>query len=1331
MTKAKRLALWGLVLSPVLLFPTAFLSARLWLNHHLKREFAFAGVRLHLENPLLGWDLDFSADSVALTAPRFGLHTGRVETDLRLWNSIASLKPSITLSAERMRIRVEPDSADSLERERRRKRGKAPSFPNVRIPVAVQVKAGRVEFAMGTRRSFEARGVNLYSQGPKGVVLEVSGLAVAGRGGDSALSDLGGFYRASARWFGTSLRYQLRAEDSAGNFVKLDGERRKRDLRVGKDSVDASLADFSAYASLFPGRNRIGSGADSGAGPRRRRGPPDFRDMALQGSLETGDHRTVRLHATFRSPAVWRIPSQAVELTGDFEDSLGHISIKSKGGSEEAAYLQGRFELPSLDSGFARAASGLTASLSGFTRNFRFRIGRRMLPGDAEIRRLRVLPGLVLVADVRTRDSSVFHGRAFRGPDSGSARGDSSWKCTFSGTVDPGETWVHAWVDTNVSFRHARVSGEAGRHGLKVEAWVRQPKAYGSAADSLYALQTINKSRYRLVASRVSGKEAVWPVTGQVEWSRRARNRTDSAAAGGAKAPTGRRRQVSLVFRTKHPRYGSAEYAMPGRGRMEVKAENLDGQKLPYARLAKLLSLHPVATGRFAWNWHARTGAIDAKADLTYNGHPLGMSARAQWDARTFAAEGLDLAFLESTLRLSGQVRLGGRQFWQMKKLGLADLADLSLSAGNFDAAGLSAILGEGYPVERGMLNGTLAYSDSSGFRGTYSVRDLELRQFRKRVSIPHLLLSGQGESLHLSMRTVSSAFPWLNDSLDLTVADVLGRDHGLTLEVRSDDGLAFAFKGLSRGFRDVDGRFALRGKSALLPGQAGEIRDVDVSGHFAAPFGRDLLKAMILDSASFSGRYAVPGLDTQSFRGTLSLREGRLRVPDLSASSRGGVTLTGEADCLLSRSPTVTARVRGGELALQWPGIQKLLLRDADATLRLDSSGLAAKATVGRAEFASSRPPVSMRGAVENLSLEYDRPRTPKGEKGASPAAAVIPQLKVDGKLRGFTFKHKIGFRELQKSIKTVKVDKRKKRVKPIDVQINLETAGSENRVETDVLRMVFVGDIAVKGVYPYTLLSGEFSALKGELGQTSQSYDITDFDLKWQNATVEEGRISVEGAKRLRADCKPDTKRTCNVYVKLAGRLDEMAFTYDSDCGGNTGATLEPSALINSVSSGCYSDEYVAGGGGGNYGEAVFALLEPTINEKLSSVGSTFSGGWIKRTSVTGIGTAVSGDTTGTMPLSVAVESKEKWGVSFKASAGYHAEKKVQNPWENKASAEWRPPLEKASGNSEWKRRVRDRVTLEASVETRPEEKVKEENRQVRKQVGIRYRFKFWDLW
>lgn len=1323
MTKAKRWLLWGLILSPVAILPSAFLISRLWLNHHLQRELAVGEFRIRLVNPNLGWNLNFFSDSMELSAPRLSMRTGKISTDVRFWNSIASLKPSIQVSADTVSIRVEPDSLDSLARERKRRNRKPPAFPNLRIPVEFRISASQVGLAVGGIETARVRDLVFLSQGPKSVAIEASGIGVRNPR-DSSLLDLEASYRISARWFGKSVRYQVRAQNRGGDFIRLDGEHRKTDLRIGKDSLSAQWADLSAFAPLFSGK-----------------GPPDFSNLEVQASLETGEHIASRVRAAFTTPRVWQIGPQRMEWIGNLADSSGQMALKSHGVTGEEIYLQGHFQLPNLDSGLSRIPAAMTASLSGYSRDFRFRIANRILPGDAEIRRLKLLPGLNLEADVRTRDSSVFHGRAYRVPDSSlkkdsrpaklvsrtggpkPVKPDSSWKCAFTGTVDPRETWVHAWVDTNVTFRNARVSGEAGKKGLTVEAWVKQPKAYGAAADSVYAVQTVNKSGYYLTGSRLNYKDVMWPITGQVEW-RKAKSGNPSPGA-----PV-RRHNVSLAFRTKHSRYGSVEYAMPRRRFMTVRAENLDCQHLPYTKLQKLIALKPVVTGGFEWDWLARTGWVDARAALAYGGQSLGVNAKADWDARLFQAKGLDVSFAGSKLHFSGGVRLGGKQFWQMGKLGLKDVKGLALEAEKFDAASLAVFLGPGYPVERGSLNGKLSYTDSSGFHGLYQVRDLELAPVRKLVAVPRLDLIGQGESLLLIMRTASGAYPWLNDSINLRIGEVLGKVPGIYLKAVSDDGLSVSFQGRARDFRDLDGTFSVVGDAAL-PGQAGKIRDVAVGGHFHTPLAKGLLTAMELDSGYFAGRYAIPGLETQVFKGSMSLRDGRLRIPDLRASNSGGVTLSGSADCEFAGPPRVTAKIRGENLALQWPGIQKLILKDADASLVVDSSGLRAKATVGKADFASSKPPISMRGSLEQLDLEYFQPPSPKAAKGPPIASAATPQLKVKARMRNFLFKHKIGFRELQKSIRTVKTDKRKKRVKPIDLQLNLETVGAENRIETDVLRMFFVGDVAVKGVYPYTLLTGEFSALSGELGQTSQSYDITDFDLKWQNATVEEGRISVEGGKRLKSDCKPETQRTCNVYVKLAGRLDEMAFTYDSDCGGNSGENLEPAALINSVSRGCYSDEYVAGAGGGNYGEAVFVLLEPTINEKLTSVGDRFSGGWIKRTSVSGIGSAVSGDTTGSEPIAIGVESKEKWGVSFKAKAGYHPEKKVQNPWENEVAMEWRPPLEKASKNSEWKRRVRDRVTLEASAGTRPDERVKEENRQVREQVGIRYRYKFWNLW
>ena len=73
--------------------------------------------------------------------------------------------------------------------------------------------------------------------------------------------------------------------------------------------------------------------------------------------------------------------------------------------------------------------------------------------------------------------------------------------------------------------------------------------------------------------------------------------------------------------------------------------------------------------------------------------------------------------------------------------------------------------------------------------------------------------------------------------------------------------------------------------------------------------------------------RGSGPGHATRKRYGVHAGTDG-LRFPILRATDKAGIGMTGEAECDFSGSPKVSAKLRGGNLALQWPGIQKLVLK-------------------------------------------------------------------------------------------------------------------------------------------------------------------------------------------------------------------------------------------------------------------------------------------------------------------------------------------------------------------------------------------------------------------
>jgi hypothetical protein len=174
---------------------------------------------------------------------------------------------------------------------------------------------------------------------------------------------------------------------------------------------------------------------------------------------------------------------------------------------------------------------------------------------------------------------------------------------------------------------------------------------------------------------------------------------------------------------------------------------------------------------------------------------------------------------------------------------------------------------------------------------------------------------------------------------------------------------------------------------------------------------------------------------------------------------------------------------------------------------------------------------------------------------------------------------------------------------------------------------------------------------------------------------------------------------------------------------------------ALVYSVRRGCYSSAFAGGGSGLSYQEQALALLEPLASDYLSRAAGRLSGHWISQTKVTGLGTLASGkegpnDTAAaTQAIALEVISKEFWRTRLSVRSYYRPQQaETNNPWAYRLALTWRPPLAKYIDNLRWKRRVKNNVTVDASIYTDTTGALEKNDQLIGKRLGLNYTYNFW---
>jgi|GEM_PF-4849851 len=1293
---------FGSFLLVLALSALVFYGGLTWIRHELSQGWTFREVEVSAQGLTLGWDLSLRIESFAVRTRTLKVAGKILRLRPVLSKDFLAVYPAIRLSLGDLQVHVLNDGQQPPRGGERQAR----KFPALRWPMPWKLEIGSFALWDSARVQMKAQDIQVRSRG----LLGAQG-RVAAQWGDSAAflpeplrHGLKVEWR--ARWKGADLVYHVGIKTSLGDTLGLVGRRSRKDISQAADSV---FFRASAPAVYWPG---------NGSNPLL-----ETRDLGVEAVVETAPRISYSARVFGHTDSIPLVGSGNWEarLHGGLKRAWLRVSLADPDSGEAVVQAEIPWQELNAQDTSINALAKLKPEKIQFTAKVQkmlLEVGGEMIPGNVDISQGTFLPGRLATAKVVSREGTdlqlAFYPR-------------KSWLLTFAGKVAPREPWAHAWTDTHVVYSSAHIDGQVGGHPffVRAKARFRDVTAYGARADTVVCWNTVTHDEYRLDSTRITDEGRTWFGQGRVAW----RNK-------GIKLKRG----VELEFSLVHPQFGKAFYQMPQPGRMTARAEDLEPQYAPYPPLFFLRPVSPRVNGSFHWVFKGpQVGDLDAEVEMRREGKSMRARLQGDWNDEVLNLNQATAQGEEADLSLTGEIALNGLPFYHLPEIRFRDIHSLRVMSRGFNLPKWTDLMDFSFPLRNGELRGDLQYSQAQGMRGGMELKRPILKNQPEAMELGTLHVRGLGDTLAFDIQSHSRTEPFFNGRIALKALRFFSPEPDFLLDASLQDSLHLASRAAMTRQGHLQGAVDLVGV-VDLPGNAGRLNRLHVLTSFDLPVMGGELAALQAHSESLQGVFIPRGLPSQSFQGRLHADRGKVELDSILFVDETGKRLDAKVRADL-RNRNLNFEVEGEVFALALGDIESIKLREIRVKGDLSRDGLAVDAKAGQAAFTYRKGAVLAQGDLENIEAGYDL--HPKGES----VQAAPPLIRLKATLVQSLFRHQIGAQELKafwrgmlrrnknRTVSGSQVANTKaSKSRPMELALQIDTRGANNRIETEVARLNFSGDISAKGVQPYLLLNGTVSSLTGEIGQVSQAYDLRDLELKWQNAIPEDGTIVLEGDKKLLADCNIDTKKTCHVSIRLEGQLSEARFTYETDCGGDAGEAIKPTAIINSVSRGCYSGDLAGGESQGDYGKTLVNFLTPVVNDRLTKVIKRGTLGWIRSAQLSGVSALVGNEGTvagAEEPVAINLESKEKYRLRVLGRAGYVPSSKQANPYDFRVMGEWRPPTEILVTDTTWRHRLKDRITVEAGVETRPEENNVNVERQVRKQVGLRYKYQFWNLW
>ncbi len=1029
----KPLRLLGVgALALALLLPLSGVAGKWWLEHRfLKKEIRLGAGTLRVYGGAVSWTLRVHCDSVWYRSPALRARVGNAEIRLFLLGHLRPLAPVAEASIDTAFLHLSAQPPDTAKASN--KTLDSLVFPDLKLPVRVALKLRAITVENDSGILASAWDVNVRNPSSQKAEVDIGTVR------SPAVRNLRASFSARADWSSRdSVDLALEAKRETDRVTLTTRRLRARLLR-GRGALQAQARDSRVYTRAL--------------GLEKNKSPFAL-DARLDASVLQDDSLRAQLLFTsrvqgFSDSMPLKLSPQQLDVRFDWRNDRGQWSVKSHGKTGELLTMEGnvrKTDLPEWDS--LPPLRRFAVSARGKAEKFRVHANGKIVPAEARLENAD-WNGQELSLRLTTGDSSRVRIQA--------RQTGENWSGDFALHVSPRERWVTAFVDTNVSFAALDASGTLRGKTLSASLAARDLRAYGARLDSLSSRHLYGPNGYVLQSARLAAGEDVWLLSGRM---------------GNSKpAPT-------LNFHLESARHGGLDFLQDRDHTLHVKARHFEVGALPYEGLAKLPIKKPAVDGSFDWNPKRRTGAADVQVLAAYQKEDLQLKIKGHWDRRELNAEGVELQFKGSALTARGRLRLNGRQFYDLGKLKLPDYEYVSLETPGFDLARADSLVQPEPALKSGKMRGGLTYAGTGGFNGSLSFTEIAPCAELADVVLKSLRLDGRGDTLAVTGITRSENNPLLNDSLSVAVTHALGDTQSIRIEAVAADSLRLRLDAVSGRFNALRGRLQIQGK-ATLPEESGLLDKLHVDVDFFFPL-RDFPRGAALTSRAFEGDYILSPRIREHFSLLPVLNDGVLSVPDflLTAQGQKGQPLQGNLEYGLA-SKKMSADFHGGEVALQWTDNRQFDVKMLAIHCSADSNSMEVHGGFSEGSIVFVQPPLHAEGSLRNVNFSFNRP-PPRADGGAE-----IPRLQFSGALSRSLIRYRLkSFSALQDIFRKERGKKRSGgRNSRMQLDVNLRTLGDSNRVDSDILRLSWAGNMEMHGVYPYTLVQGRINALKGEL--------------------------------------------------------------------------------------------------------------------------------------------------------------------------------------------------------------------------------------------------------